>query len=621
MDIEEMTGNNEDMSMYGIDHLLFNDDDTEIQIHNIMEEPITKLIYALLDLIRNNQVSDKDFRKTINAKSKELNMKKSPRFSHINIILKKLFQNNKVSHTDYTHLIEYTLAKKSRGTSGMFQVAVMTSGIEFSCEFDCHYCPKQEGMPRSYVAHGPSARRANQWNQDCVKQIHSRLTSYCINGHLPDKLEIIVLGGTWSSYSMEYRRKFINEVFYGVNTFYMDKTKGPVRNMLTLSEEQELNTNGKCKIIGLTIETRPDGKCIIDEEIASFLEFGVTRVQIGIQTTHNKILKLINRQCTIEECYTGIKLLKDAGLKVMCHYMPNLPGSTPELDRIMLEEAVFNPMLDCDEFKIYPTMVPTTSDKDDVPVVTVIEKWYKDGKYIPYSDDELQEVLINFKRIPELNTKRIARLFRDIPKPNTVAGCDSPNMRETLKKEMTLRGYQCQCIRCREIGTNPVIIGTETIDYKEYPASDGTEWFISINSADKKHIIGFTRVRFPSNNTIRAFVRELHVYGVTTATFGNVAITGSQHRGFGQRLIKMAETIAMENGFTELAITSGVGVRNYYKNKLGYALKDHYMVKSLIPKDTNSLETTIIHFILKTIVFIIITILLFCIINLFQMII
>ena len=281
------------------------------------------------------------------------------------------------------------------------------------------------------------------------------------------KSELIVLGGTWSSYSMEYRKKFITQCYYAYNTYYDDKSKG-LRPMLSLSKEKDLNTKALCRIIGLTIETRPD--CITQEEIDTFMEFGVTRVQIGIQHTNNRILKKINRQCTIEQCMTGIQLLKDNGFKILIHLMPNLPGSSPKLDREMFHEILNNPMLSFDEVKIYPTVVPTTSNKDSNKVDTVIEKWYLDGKYVPYSNEELIEMLIDVKsKFPK--DKRISRLFRDIPQPNTISGGEMPHMRDVIKQKMNERGLYCHCIRCREIKNHPFNISDIKLEIMEFEGS------------------------------------------------------------------------------------------------------------------------------------------------------
>ena len=434
-------------------------------------------------------------------------------------------------------------------------------------------------------------RRAAAWGFDTVKQIQGRLSSYDLMGHpvYGCKSELIVLGGTWSSYSMEYRRKFITECFYAYNTYYDDKSK-PSRPMLSLAEEKDINTKAECRIIGLTIETRPD--CINQDEINSFMEFGITRVQIGIQHTNNRILKKINRQCTIEQCMVGIKLLKDAGFKVLIHLMPNLPGTTPAIDKKMFDTMLTDPRLSFDEVKIYPTIVPTTSDKDINKVNTVLEKWFLDGKYVPYSNEELMEMLIEvLSNFPK--DKRISRLFRDIPQPNMASGGEMPHMREVILKEMNSRGLNCNCIRSREIRDHSYTSNDIKLEILEFEASDGKEYFISyvVPNPEKKGqtlILGFIRLRLPyqdkyiGNCPNTAFIRELHVYSQMLSHQGiNSTSKSSQHKGLGKKLVEHAEVIASENNFNQIYVISGVGVRDYYR-KLGYQLNDKFYMEKLL---------------------------------------
>ena len=277
------------------------------------------------------------------------------------------------------------LTTKNRYHSGVLEIAIMTAPGDFSCKYDCYYCPNQPGIARSYIKEEPAVRRAAQHEFDCVRQINARISSYLSIGQPGDKGEFIILGGTFSNYSDEYRREFMRDLYYACNTFY-DTDKRP---RYSLESEKEINETALFKVIGLTVETRPD--CIDQAEIERYISYGVTRVQLGVQTTDDKILKKINRMCYTKDTIRALLLLKRAGFKILCHYMPNLPGATPEGDLEMFEQVVFNPNLVCDEWKIYPTSVTTTSVKDiedttkkSMPVNTVIEKWYKDGKYVPY---------------------------------------------------------------------------------------------------------------------------------------------------------------------------------------------------------------------------------------------
>jgi ELP3 family radical SAM enzyme/protein acetyltransferase len=581
-----------------IKHLMLENKDT-INDKNV-NNGIQNLIFKTIGWCTNNlNENGKINKKTVNAYNKfsntilkELNLDRKPRNIRLNYVARCMILEGLISESDYNSLLGITLGKKSRTSSGIVQVTVVTSPGDFSCAFDCYFCPKQEGMPRSYPKEGPSMRRAAAWGFNTVRQIQGRISSYDLMGHpiYGCKSELIVLGGTWSSYSMEYRRKFITECYYAYNTYYDDKSQ-PSRPMLSLAEEKEINVTATCRIIGLTIETRPD--CITPEEIDSFMEFGITRVQIGIQHTNNKILKKINRQCTIEQCMEGIKLLKDAGFKVLVHLMPNLPDSTPDIDRDMFDMMLTDPRLSFDEVKIYPTIVPTTSDKDINKVDTVLEKWYLDGKYVPYSNEELMEMLINvLSRFPK--DKRISRLFRDIPQPNTISGGEMPHMREVIMKEMNNRGLYCNCIRSREIKDHDYNADDVKLEIIEFDASGGKEFFISyiVPHPDIKGqtlLIGFCRLRLPyqdqyiGNQPNTAFIRELHIYSQMLSHQGiNSTAKSSQHKGFGRKLINHAETIARSSNFNTVVVISGVGVRDYYR-KLGYEINDKfYMEKNLV---------------------------------------
>tara|TARA_B110000495_G_C23032460_1_gene615337 strand:- start:1969 stop:3468 length:1500 start_codon:yes stop_codon:yes gene_type:complete len=468
-----------------------------------------------------------------------------------------------------------------RSQSGILEVALLTSpwdmeGKNNGCDWDCYYCPNQEGMPRSYIRNEPAVLRAEKNGFSPMLQIYDRLSTYDVNGHYINKLEIIVLGGTWSSYSHNYQKEFIRDVYYAANT-YFDINK---REKYSLFEEQTINTKALCKIVGLTLETRPD--CINEEEITRFLEYGVTRVQIGIQTTDEYILKKINRGCNNADAIRALRLLKDAGLKVLIHLMPNLPFSTPENDKEMFktilnyENRDKNGSFIADEIKIYPTSVTTTSDKDNTEVTTVIEKWFNDGKYVPYSNEELFELLVWVKERIQPYI-RLTRIFRDIPVANICGGANIPNMREELKKMLKT---PCRCIRCREVKNIKVEPKDIKYNTRRIISSESVEYFLSYESKTKedKLLHGFLRLRFPKTKNY-TFVRELHVYGTVAPTYIKKNKSNNQHKGLGKSLLKSAEWITYLLCYDKILINSGVGVRDYYK-KLGYKLnKDNYMEK------------------------------------------
>ena len=515
--------------------------------------------------------------------------------------LRKQFQANELSPYLMYELFDL-LATKNRHFSGVDEIAIMMKPDDFSCPFDCYYCPNQKDMPRSYVKEEPAVRRAAQNKFDCAKQIWTRISSYVATGQPADKGEIIILGGTFSSYDHEYAEEFMRDIYYACNVFYEEEK----RERLSLNEEAEINKTALFKVIGNTIETRPD-KITVDE-IKRFNYYKVTRVQLGIQHTDDKILKKINRQCYTADTIRGMHLLKAAGFKILCHYMPNLPGTTPNKDMKMFDEITGNPDLIADEWKIYPTSITTTSVKDIEDVDTVIEKWYYDGKYTPYSQEQLEEVVKYGKKlVPEYI--RISRIFRDIPVDNIVGGADVPHMRQKIQKQMALAGDYCKCIRCREIKNREVDPEHIYFYHQEYEAQNGTEYFISAvylplpedrytPSQEYRrmlqmggHIIGYIRLRINrgadlTDNPINelknaAIIRELHIYGKVVPTYLSKLIeSNTQHRGIGKRLVKLAESQAIDCGLYKMAIISGAGVRGYYET-LGYTLEGEYMTKDV----------------------------------------
>ncbi len=401
--------------------------------------------------------------------------------------------------------------------------------------------------------------------------MNARLSTLIEMGHAADKLEIIVLGGTWSEYPEQYQERFITELYYAAN-IYFNIYK---RKMLSLEEEIELNQNeSKIHIIGLTLETRPD--TITLEEIKKFRRYNCTRIQLGVQHTDNEVLKKINRGHNIECVYNAIKLLKENCYKVDIHLMPNLPGSSYEKDVKMLNDSLYDERLQVDQYKIYPTaIVPWTK----------IKKWYEEGSYIPYDDMLLYKLIKDFKQKVQ-KWKRLNRIIRDIPSSYISGGYDKKyvNMRQLLQDDMKKNNWKCNCIRCREVGNNKVSNDDIKLEIEEYNSSDGKEYFISYET--DKYLIGFIRLRINGNkpNILSvlkdcALIRELHVYS-NLNNVGNNINESMQHKGYGKKLVYEAEKLALLNGYKKIAIISGTGVRNYYKN-LGYNLNETYMIKNL----------------------------------------
>nr|QOI90551.1 hypothetical protein HWQ62_00420 [Pyramimonas orientalis virus] len=473
------------------------------------------------------------------------------------------------------------IKKACRSQYGILNVCVFTSAYPeyidengkkqkqmFSCKHNCYYCPAEPNQPRSYLMDEPGVARANECEFDCVKQFHLRLKQYKSMGHPLDKIEFEVSGGTWSEYPRMYQREFIRDGYYAANTY--DR---PAREPLSLEEEIELNEDAVIHIIGLTIETRPD--TITLEELQLFRSYNVTRVQIGVQHTDNRVLRKINRGHTVEQSMDGIKLLLDNGFKVDIHLMPMLPTSTPQMDMEMFDTVLTNPNLQVDQWKVYPTSVVPWS---------VLEQWYRNGKYKPYCIDELIDVLLYMKKRVH-NRIRLIRIVRDINEHYILGGCKNVSLRQVLHKRLEKENSICRCIRCRSAKDN-VIDNKHKLKIDRFEASRGIEYFISYVSEDEKVLYGFCRLRLPPkecfNNqlsTIRgcALVRELHVYSSLTPVNGFNS-NNIQHRGFGKRLMNHAERIAAFNNYRTVAVISGVGVRNYYR-KLGYHLDNTYMIK------------------------------------------
>jgi ELP3 family radical SAM enzyme/protein acetyltransferase len=472
------------------------------------------------------------------------------------------------------------IKKACRSQYGILNVCVFTAAYPtytnehgekvsqmFSCKHNCYYCPNEPNQPRSYLMKEPGVARANECDFDCVRQFHTRLKQYEAMGHPLDKIEFEISGGTWSEYPKEYQYEFVRDGYYAANVFNEEQ-----RERKSLEEEISLNENAKIHIIGLTIETRPDQ--INLEEIKQLRIFNVTRVQIGVQHTEDRILKKINRGHTIQQSKDAIKLLLNNCLKVDIHLMPMLPGSTPDMDKDMFDTVLHDPNLQVDQWKVYPTSVVPWS---------VLETWYNSGKFKPYSEESLFDVLVYMKQQVH-NRIRLIRIVRDINDEYIMGGCKKTHMRQLLQTHMNKYNWICKCIRCRSV-KNHEIDPNYKLKIDRFDASDGVEYFISYVSEDELVLYGFCRLRLVKNTEDQltelkncALVRELHVYSSLTPV--NSRIKNIQHKGFGKKLLKKAEHIAKYNGYHKIAVISGVGVRNYYR-KQGYKLHDTYMVKNL----------------------------------------
>ncbi|CRH02700.1 histone S-adenosyl methyltransferase, putative [Plasmodium relictum] len=403
---------------------------------------------------------------TINKKGKDVKFV----MENVNkMIITKEMKNYKDLDIESVHFLQINKRKGVRSNSGVLVITLITHPHRFSCKYDCHYCPNEPNQPRSYLSTEPAILRANQNNFDVICQFFNRTTTLVNNGHVPDKIEVLVLGGTWSCYDVEYQEEFIRDVYYAANIYPVLKNR---RKKLSLKEEQEINEQSNCRIIGLTLETRPDQ--INKNELLRLRYYGCTRVQLGIQHTDDFILKKVNRQCNLKDCIRAIYLLKENGFKVDIHLMPDLPYSNVYKDIDMFKYVLSSTDLQADQWKIYPC---------EVTPFTKIEKWYNNNEYKPYfeNDKNLLICLILLVKKSIHPWIRLNRVIRDIPNPSIIAGNNITNMRQLIAHEMNIRNIFCQCIRCKEIKNQEIEKSKDSIFLKiyKYPTLGGDEFFIT----------------------------------------------------------------------------------------------------------------------------------------------
>jgi len=482
-------------------------------------------------------------------------------------IYRDLLARNDIKRDAYFEKI--TKKRATRTLSGVATVSVISK--PFPCPGRCIFCPTEFRVPKSYLSNEPSVMKAISLKYDPFKQVQMRLKTYENNGHDSDKIELIVQGGTWSYYDDEYKFEFIKRLYDACNA----GPHGEDKPAATLAEAQKINETAQHRVVGLTLETRPD--YINEKELRQMREFGCTRVEVGVQNIYDDVLVLNKRLHKIDAVIDATKLLKEAGFKINYHMMPNLPGSDVERDYQNFVELFGRPEFQPDMLKIYPCSVLKNAP---------LYKWFKDGRYTPYTDEELFDLLMRIKKIiPEYT--RINRLIRDIPTTSIEAGNMWSNLRQMLQAKMAEQGEYCKCIRCREARDKEVKIDEAILDVQTYEASGGTEYFLSFISPDRKILYAFLRLRLNADNHQHfidelqgaALIREVHTYG-QLAPIADDKGGFVQHAGFGRRLLAKAEEIAREHGRQKMAVISGIGVREYYR-KNGYVIDGTYMCKSL----------------------------------------
>ncbi|MFA5348831.1 MAG: tRNA uridine(34) 5-carboxymethylaminomethyl modification radical SAM/GNAT enzyme Elp3 [Candidatus Paceibacterota bacterium] len=448
--------------------------------------------------------------------------------------------------------------KEIRSLSGIVVVSVLTK--PYPCPGKCIFCPTQKNVPKSYIKEEPAVSRAISLNYHPYKQVQSRIDVLEQNGHPTDKIELRIIGATWSYYPKNYQSWFIKQCFKAANDYGGRKSK-----VKTLEKLQKENEKAKHRIIGIMIETRPD--YIDSEEIKRLRNYGITMVELGIQSIYDNVLSKNKRGHKVRDAIKATKLLKDAGFKICYQMMPNLLGSSPKKDIEMFKEIFSNADFQPDYLKIYPCALLKEA---------YLFRYYQRKEYEPYTLKQLLNVLKEIKKnIPYYC--RIQRIIRDIPSSYILkGGAKISSIRQNLLKIQQQEGWRCRCIRCREIRSQS--IREKPRLFKEtYPASDGKEIFLSFENKDRTKLFSLLRLRISSNN--KAIIREVHTYGQLTA-IGDKGIS-AQHKGLGRKLISFAEEIAKKDfNLKNISVISGVGVRDYYRRQ-GYSLKNTYMVKRL----------------------------------------
>ncbi len=483
--------------------------------------------------------------------------------------------------------LESVLQRKPvRTASGVSPVAIMTS--PHNCPHGkCLYCPggpdSEFSSSQSYTGNEPAAARGVQNDYDPYGQVRLRLEQLREIGHPVDKVELILMGGTMTARSHDYQEWFVKRALQAMNEYDVDKQPEPAQGESFAQEPEEYdfeyvedviarNETADVRNIGTTFETKPDW--CDQEQIDRMLRLGGTKVEVGVQTTFERINREMHRGHGAQASIDANRRLRDAAFKVGFHMMPGQPGMTEEMCledfRRLFEDEKWKP----DYLKIYPTLVVRGTQTYDM--------WHND-EYDPLGNEQAAELVAEIKSMIPKYT-RLQRVQRDIPADFIDAGVWKSNLRQLARKKMDEQGWTCDCIRCREVGMNDEAPEDVELDVTTYEAGGGTEHFISYEDPDNDLLIGFCRLRFPGNTQREelhdaALVRELHVYGPMVEV-GNESYDW-QHKGYGRKLLRRAEAIAADAGYEKVSVISGIGAREYYREKLGYYQDGPYVSKRL----------------------------------------
>ena len=476
-------------------------------------------------------------------------------------------------------LLDRIRMKPVRTASGVAPVTVLTAPA--GCPGQCIFCPDDWRMPKSYIYDEPGAQRAERDGFDPFKQTFGRIEAFESIGHDASKVELLILGGTWSAYSQDYRQWFVRRCYDAMNAVG-DANFTPA---VSLEESQRRNVLSAHRNVGLVVETRPDW--ITPDEIRHLRRLGVTKVQIGVQSLEDDVLTLNKRGHTVAQVRQALGLLRTAGFKLHLHWMPNLYGATLQSDRASFRQFFDDPAIRPDELKIYPCSLIAGTE--------LYQRWLE-GDYTPYSEQELVGLLADIKPTVPPYT-RINRLFRDIPVHHIQAGVKVSNLREIVHNELARRGERCGCIRCREVRRQQVRDEDLRLTAYSYATDLTDELFLQfVVEGDSAHdgaaalgsapIVGFLRLSLPKSPTAgsRAFldelrgnalIREVHVYGPALA-IGGAEAGAAQHVGVGTRLLAEARRLSRAAGFDRISVIAATGTRAYYAAR-GFEPGELYM--------------------------------------------
>ena len=454
--------------------------------------------------------------------------------------------------------------KPTRSQAGVTVVTVLTK--PYPCPGKCIFCPTDVRMPKSYLHDEPGAQRAERHGFDPYSQTIARIRALEQIGHPAEKIELLILGGTWSSYTRQYQEWFVKRCFDAMNGVQAEN----------LAEAQMINSEAQRRNVGLVVETRQDR--IDQEELRWLRSLGVTKVQVGIQSLDEGILALNNRGHDVQATRDAFRLLRLAGFKIHGHWMANLLGATPESDVQDYARLWSDPAIRPDELKIYPCILVENAE--------LYEYWQR-GEYVPYTEEEVRDVLVDcMTQTPRW--VRLNRVIRDFPTTHVVAGNKKANMRQIAQNKMRKEGLPLRDIRHREIRRERVSREDLHLRLVSYETVGTVEHFLSFETADER-IAGFLRLSFPDREQAHplaeledhAMIREVHVYG-PALDLGEESRGEAQHMGLGTELVEKAKQMACEAGYGYLAVISAIGTRNYYA-KLGFELNGLYMTTALRP--------------------------------------